>query len=96
MANRADREAWKEGGRRGAKPAPPPEYEGLNASKLTLNQAEFDKRKACGACYHCPMTGPAKVDYTVFHTQCPTHGRSSSSKDRRNPSTAVRGAGKLF
>jgi hypothetical protein len=60
------------------------------------DQAEFEKRKACGACYHCPTKGPGKVNYAIFHTQCPTHGRSSTLEDRRDPTKRVVGSGSTF
>ena len=81
---------------RPSKPAQPPAYEGNSPTKATANQAEFEKRKACGACYHCPMRGPGKVNYAIFHTQCPTHGRSSTLEDRRDPTKRVAGAGSIF
>ena len=93
IAARADREKTKQ---RGGGLRPPPEYAGSNPSKATANQAEYDKRKACGACYHCPMNGPAKVNYAVFHTLCPTHGRDSTSEDRRDPTKRVNGSGQIF
>jgi hypothetical protein len=66
----------------------PPAYEGSGQAAqthATANQAEFAKRMACCAAYHCPMTGPAKVDYADFHTQCLTHGRVSTLTDSRGP-----------
>ena len=78
------------------RPVPPPAYEGNNPTKAAANQAEFDKRKACGACYHCPMKGPGKVNYAIFHTQCPTHGRSSTLEDRHDPTKRVGGSGSTF
>ena len=90
IALRANREM---AARRPDKPVPPPAYEGTNA---TANQAEFEKRKACGACYLCPMRGPGKVNYAIFHTQCPAHGRSSTPEDRRNSAKRVTGSGSTF
>jgi hypothetical protein len=60
--------------KRADNPLQPPAYEGRGLAHGTANQAEFTKRKACGACYHCPtgMKGPWKVNYAVLHTQCPT------------------------
>jgi hypothetical protein len=77
-------------------PVQPPAYEGNNPTKATANQAEFNKRKACGACYHCPMKGPGKVNNAIFHTQCPTHGRSSTLEDRRDPAKRVVGSSSTF
>ena len=42
------------------------------------------------------MNGPAKVNYAVFHTLCPTHCRDSTSEDRRDPSKRVNGSGQTF
>ena len=75
---------------------PPPEYAGRNPSKATAIQAEYEKRKACGACYHCPMNGPAKVSYAVFHTLCPTYGRNSTSEDLCDPTKPVNGSCQIF
>jgi hypothetical protein len=106
MTNRADRVARAESkpssrDRHGhSHPAvvglPPPEYHGPNPQNESVNQAEFAKRKSSGACFHCPMTGACKVDYNLFHTMCPTHGRSASSHSRKNDLTRVKGAGTIF
>ena len=102
MVNRADRiaEAFPKHSRHGfgqPRPAaPPPEYHGPNPQHASENQAEFTKRKTAGACFHCPMTGTCKVDYKLFHTMCPTHGRDASSSTRRNDLTRVKGAGSVF
>ena len=57
---------------------------------------EFNKRKESGACFHCPMTGTWKVDFDLFHTLCPTHGRSASVKDRTDAKKGVVGAGRIY
>ena len=82
--------------KRADNPVQPPAYEGPGLAHGTANQAEFIKRKACGACYHCPMKGPWKVNYAVLHTQCPTHGRSSTLADRHDPTKRVNGSGSTF
>jgi len=71
--------------------APPPEYFGPRDS--AKNQAEFARRRAAGACFHCPRD---KVDYTLWHTLCPTHGKDSRrvDSDRYYTSKCVRGAGR--
>ncbi len=95
MANRADRLDKAEGrGRKNNTPAPPPEYFGPRDSDK--NKAEFARRRAAGACFHCPMEGPFKVDYTLWHTLCPTHGKDSRPTDRQDPAKRVKGAGRLF
>jgi hypothetical protein len=94
MANRADRVDQAEGrGQPNGTPAPPPEYYGPHDT--AKNQAEFARRRAAGACVHCTMD---KVDYTLWHTLCPTpgHGKDSRKTDRQASSTRVRGAGQLF
>jgi hypothetical protein len=62
IALRANREM---AAMRTGKPVQPPAYEGNNPTKAAANQAEFEKRQACGACYHCPMKGPGKVNYAI-------------------------------
>jgi hypothetical protein len=80
---RADRIIAATGrGRPNNRPLDPPRYEGSDHAK---NQAEFAKRQACGACFACTM---AEVDYSLFHTLCPRHGRGSSARSR-----AIRVAG---
>ena len=63
----------------------PPEYFDPHDPHDT---AEFSR-----ACFHCPMD---KVDYTLWHTLCPTHGKDSRKTDRLASSKHVRGAGRLF
>ena len=95
MANRADRVDKAAGrGLKNNTPAAPPEYFGPRDSDK--NQAEFERRRAAGACFHCPMEGPFKVDYTLWHTLCPTHGKDSRVADRHDPAKRVKGAGKVF
>ena len=100
MTTRADRIAEASPRRtRNGPPRPalaPPAYHGPNPQHESDNRAEFSKRKTAGACFHCPMTGPCQVDYNVFHTMCPTHGRSATSSSRKNDLTRVPGAGSLF
>jgi hypothetical protein len=92
MANRADRVDKAAGrGLKNNTPAAPPEYFGPRDSDK--NQAEFERRRAAGACFHCPM---GKVDYTLWHTLCPTHGKDSRKTDRLTASKRVKGAGRLF
>ena len=92
MANRADRVDQAEGrGQPNGTPAPPPEYYGPH--EVAKNQAEFARRRAAGVCFHCPM---GKVDYTLWHSLCPTHGKDSRKTDRLTASKRVKGAGRLF
>jgi hypothetical protein len=92
MANRADRVDQAEGrGQPNGTPAPPPEYYGPH--EVAKNQAEFARRRAAGACFHCPM---GTVDYTLWHSLCPTHGKDSRKTDRLTASKRVKGAGRLF
>ena len=89
MANRADRIDQADGiHMREGKPKAPPEYHGPDHADK--NQAEFARRRECGACFHCPLN---KVDYNLWHTLCPAHGRDSKSADRRK---GVKGAGRIF
>jgi hypothetical protein len=68
---------------RPSKPAQPLTYEGNSPAKATANQAEFEKRKACGACQYCPMKGRGrKVSYAIFHTQCPTVPHMAGARRR--------------
>jgi hypothetical protein len=85
VAARADRilRATRQGDRR---PVPSPQYAGADREQ---NRAEFVKRQACGACFACTM---AEVDYNLFHTLCPRHGRDSSRGSRN---TRVRGSGQV-
>ncbi len=42
------------------------------------------------------MEGLFKVDYTIWHTLCPTHGKDSRPTDRQDPAKRVKGAGRPF
>ena len=92
-ANRVDAAAGR--GQPNNRPLPPPEYNGpgSNVSKESANRAEFEKRRTSGACFHCKLED---VDYDLFHTLCPRHGRSATAKDRRNNQLGVPGAGQRF
>ena len=99
IANRGDRLEQAQGKwQKNGTPLPPPEYHGTNANArhAAANLVEFNKRKESGACFHCPMTGTWKVDYDLFHTLCPTHGRSASVKDRTDAKKGVVGAGRIY
>ena len=69
-------------------PLPPPTYHGPNPKFLAKNQAEFARRRDCGACFACSMQ---TVQYDTFHTLCPQHGRDASKTQRS--SKRVVGAG---
>jgi hypothetical protein len=76
---RSDRVAGAGGkGRPHRIPQEPPTYFGHDQAK---NLAEFAKRQACNACFACTM---AEVEYSLFHTLCPRHGRDSTAQSRAN------------
>ena len=55
-------------------------YFGANSSHLVQNQAEFDKRKAAGACIWCDQQS---VRYDRHHLDCPFHGMGTNSELRK-------------
>jgi hypothetical protein len=76
-------------------PIPAPEYHGPNAQNAAANQAEWEKRKLCGACYACLNS---RVNYDLFHLDCSQHGRRATPKQRADKALRVPGTipGKAF
>ncbi len=58
---------------------PLPEYNGPNSSHEASNRAELAKRRQNGACYACLNS---RVQYDLFHLECPQHGRGATHKQR--------------
>ena len=75
---------------RNHKPQAAPKYHGNDVAR---NEAEFARRRAAGACFHCPND---MVDHTLRFTLCPTHGTKSKAEDRFDPKKYVEGSGSRF
>jgi hypothetical protein len=57
----------------------PPEFLGPNPQHKEENAKEMLKRRACKACFGCPM---ASVKYNVSFLDCPQHGTAATQKQR--------------
>jgi hypothetical protein len=57
----------------------PPEFLGPNPQHKAENAKELLKRRACKACFGCPMSS---VKYNVSFLDCPQHGKSATQKQR--------------
>ena len=68
---------------------PPPEYYGSNSQHEAANRAELEKRRLSGACYACLNS---RVQYDLFHLECPQHGRRATHKQRTDKALCVPGA----
>jgi hypothetical protein len=68
---------------------PLPEYNGPNSSHEAANRAELAKRRQSGACYACLNS---RVQYDLFHLECPQHGRGATHKQRTDKALCVPGA----
>ena len=68
---------------------PLPEYNGPNSLHEAANRAELAKRRQSGACYACLNS---RVQYDLFHLDCPQHGRGATHKQRTDKALCVPGA----
>ena len=57
----------------------PPEFLGPNPQHKAENAKELLKRRACKACFGCPMSS---VKYNVSFLDCPQHGKTATQKQR--------------